>query len=326
MMDLVVKRYSPDGGAGAGAPAVAAPAAGASATGERPADAALEFKSRAGRKVTVNLGGAQQAAGETPKAVQQIQAQQAEAKGQTPPADARKPFDELVKGEYKDDFGKAVSAIVQDRLKHAKQAAETLDKLTPALETLLQKHGLKEGDYEGLVAKIIDDDALYEDEALQRGIPVDTLKQMKKLEADKAALQRMQAERMQEAQVQKHFQNLVTQGDALRQIYPGFDLNTELQNPRFFELTKPGVNVDVRTAYEVVHRDEIIGGAMQYTAEQTAQKLSSAMASGANRPSENGLSSSAGPVNLNTDFRKLAMEDRAGFDRLVQAMKRGKTP
>lgn len=324
MMDLVVKYRSPDGGAGAGAPAAAAPAAGTSTTGVGPADAALEFKSRAGRKVTVNLGGAQQAGGEQPQAVQQIQAQQAEAKRQTPPAKERPSFDELVKGDYKEDFGKAVSAIVQDRLKHTKQAAETLEKLTPALEALLQKHGLKEGDYEGLVAKITDDDALYEDEALQRGIPVDTLKQMKKLEADKAQLQRMQAERMQEAQVQKHFQNLVTQGDALRQIYPGFDLNTELQNPRFFELTKPGVGVDVRTAYEVVHRDEIIGGAMQYTAQQTAQKLSSAMASGANRPSENGLNSSAGPVNLNTDFRKMATEDRASFDKLVQAIKRGR--
>ncbi len=324
MMDLVVKYRSPDGGAGAGAPAAAAPAAGTSTTGVGPADAALEFKSRAGRKVTVNLGGAQQAGGEQPQAVQQIQAQQAEAKRQTPPAKERPSFDELVKGDYKEDFGKAVSAIVQDRLKHTKQAAETLEKLTPALEALLQKHGLKEGDYEGLVAKITDDDALYEDEALQRGIPVDTLKQMKKLEADKAQLQRMQAERMQEAQVQKHFHNLVTQGDALRQIYPSFDLNTELQNPRFFELTKPGVNVDVRTAYEVVHRDEIIGGAMQYTAEQTAQKLSSAMASGANRPSENGLSSSTGPINLNTDFRKMATEDRASFDKLVQAIKRGR--
>lgn len=324
MMDLVVKYRSPDGGAGAGAPAAAAPAAGTSTTGVGPADAALEFKSRAGRKVTVNLGGAQQAGGEQPQAVQQIQAQQAEAKRQTPPAKERPSFDELVKGDYKEDFGKAVSAIVQDRLKHTKQAAETLEKLTPALEALLQKYGLKEGDYEGLVAKITDDDALYEDEALQRGIPVDTLKQMKKLEADKAQLQRMQAERMQEAQVQKHFQNLVTQGDALRQIYPGFDLNTELQNPRFFELTKPGVGVDVRTAYEVVHRDEIIGGAMQYTAQQTAQKLSSAMASGANRPSENGLSSSAGPINLNTDFRRMATEDRASFDKLVQAIKRGR--
>ncbi len=324
MMDLVVKYRSPDGGAGAGAPAAAAPAAGTSTTGVGPADAALEFKSRAGRKVTVNLGGAQQAGGEQPQAVQQIQAQQAEAKRQTPPAKERPSFDELVKGDYKEDFGKAVSAIVQDRLKHAKQAAETLEKLTPALEALLQKHGLKEGDYEGLVAKITDDDALYEDEALQRGIPVDTLKQMKKLEADKAQLQRMQAERMQEAQVQKHFQNLVTQGDALKQMYPGFDLNTELQNPRFFELTKPGVGVDVRTAYEVVHRDEIIGGAMQYTAQQTAQKLSSAMASGANRPSENGLSSSAGPINLNTDFRRMATEDRASFDKLVQAIKRGR--
>lgn len=28
----------------------------------------------------------------------------------------------------------------------------------------------------------------------------------------------------------------------------------------------PGSGVDARTAYEVVHKDEIIGGAMQYTA------------------------------------------------------------
>ena len=283
---------------------------------QAPAAAALEFKTRTGRKVSVDM---------TKDAAQKLPSE-----GQTPPASTKPSFEELIKGDYKDDFGKHVSSIVQDRLKNVK-AAETerdqlkaeREKLAPALEALIKKHGLKDGDIEGLVSRITDDDALYEDEALEKGIPVETLKEMKKLESDRENLRRIQAERMQQEAIHQHFQRLTEQAEQVRQVYPGFDLRAELQNPQFAELVRPGVNVDVLTAYRVIHNDEIVGGAMQVSAQKTAEKLANAMRSNAGRPSENGLSPSSSAVDLKDDPKTWSRERMA---RAMDIVKRGGNP
>ncbi|MFA5382188.1 MAG: hypothetical protein WC356_03410 [Candidatus Micrarchaeia archaeon] len=324
MMKLVLQLFADGaaGNAGAGpAGADGAGAAGNAAAGVKgPSAAGMEFKSRTGRKYSVPTPGAEQ----TKTAPAQPAQGQKPPEGQTSPAASTKPtFEELIKGDYKDDFGKATSAIVKERLKNSKEAEEKLNKLTPALEALFQKHGLKDGDIEGLVNKITDDDSLYEDEALQKGIPVQTLKEMKKLQGEKANLDKMQAERMQEAQIQKHFQTLVEQSEQVKQMYPGFDLQAELKNPEFFELTRPEVRIPVMKAYQLVHQDEIIGGAMQFTAQKTAEKLSNAMSAGAFRPSENGLSQNSNAPNLTDDPHNWAP------DRMRKAMdlvKRGRSP
>ena len=323
MMKLVLQLFADGaaGNAGAGpAGADGAGAAGNAAAGVTPSAAGMEFKSRTGRKYSVPTPGAEQ----TKTAPAQPAQAQKTPEGQTSPAASTKPtFEELIKGDYKDDFGKVTSAIVKERLKNSKEAEEKLNKLTPALEALFQKHGLQDGDIEGLVNKITDDDSLYEDEALQKGIPVQTLKEMKKLQSEKANLDKMQAERMQEAQIQKHFQTLVEQSEQVKQMYPGFDLQAELKNPEFFELTRPEVRIPVMKAYQLVHQDEIIGGAMQFTAKKTAEKLSQSMASGSFRPSENGLSQNSNAPNLTDDPHNWAP------DRMRKAMdlvKRGRSP
>jgi hypothetical protein len=114
----------------------------------------MEFKTRTGRRVSVDMQAAY--------APQESQQESPQAEGQSPPAATKPTFEELIKGEYKDDFGKHVSSIVQDRLKNSKQAEETLGKLTPALEALFKKNGIADGDIDGLVKKITDDDSLYE--------------------------------------------------------------------------------------------------------------------------------------------------------------------
>lgn len=322
MLVLDLQRFADGGGAGAGsggnAGAGGAPSATATAapSGERPADAALEMKTRTGRKFTVDMRAQAQEPASSPT-------RESPSKGQTPPAGTRPSFEELIEGEYKADFGKRVSSIVQDRLKNAKAAEEKLTKLTPAIEALLKKNGLEEGDLDGLVRKITDDDSLYEDEALEKGIPVSTLKQMKQLEAEKSNLQRIQAERMQQEALQKHFQTLVEQGERVKQMYPGFDLRQEMQNPQFVELTRPGVNVDVMTAYRVIHNDEIVGGAMQVSAQKTAEKLSNAMRSGAMRPAENGLSPTSRTVDLKDDPKTWSKER---YNRAIEIVKRGGNP
>ena len=229
----------------------------------------------------------------------QKQAPQQEAEP-AKPIDKAQAFEDLIKGEYKDEYNKRTSATVQERLKNSKQAEEALAKLTPALDALYQKQNVKPGDLDGLVKSITDDDSLYEDEALQKGIPVDTLKQMKQLEAETEQLRAQAQERAQQEVIQRHIQQLVEQGDALKQMYPSFDLRAEMQNEQFARLVHPSVNIDVRTAYEVVHRDQIQPAMAAAVAQRTAMDMSRSIQSTGIRPAENGISNS-NPLSLSDD-------------------------
>lgn len=72
------------------------------------------------------------------------------------------------------------------------------------------------------------------------------------------------------------------------QLYPDFDLRTEIGSPRFRSLLRGGAGV--RDAYEVVHRDELLPAAMRSAALSAVNKLTDSIAAGTVRPAENGVS------------------------------------
>ena len=219
--------------------------------------------------------------------------------------------------EFSAEFGADVQNIVQNRLKNSKKAEETLQKLGPALQQLSERYGVQPDDIDGLIAHITDDDSLYEEEALQRGIPVETMKQIKQLEARQAQYDRQQAEAEQEEVFRAHFQKLVQQGEQMKAPFPNFDLMTELQNPDFQRLTSPEVGVDVQTAFFVVHRQELQPMAMQIGMQQAQARLAQSVASGQRRPRENGVATNA-PLDVRDDPSKLTARDREEIKRRVQ--------
>ena len=80
------------------------------------------------------------------------------------------------------------------------------------------------------------------------------------------------------------------QSAGVRELYPDFDLNKSLSDRRFFSLVYRGI--DLKTAYEITHRDEIISAAMAYAVRE--MKRRAAPNASAARPREGALSSSAG--------------------------------
>lgn len=71
----------------------------------------------------------------------------------------------------------------------------------------------------------------------------------------------------------------------IRQVYPDFDWRREMASPRFGRLVTAGV--DGRTAYEIVHRQELLKAAMGYAAAQARSQMARSIASGGGRPAEN---------------------------------------
>ena len=111
----------------------------------------------------------------------------------------------------------------------------------------------------------------------------------------------------------------MTQGQQVKSIYPSFDLQQELDtNPAFLRLTSPEVGVDVRTAYEITHKDEIMAGSMQYAVQRTQQQMAQAVQAQGRRPMENGMVSTP-PTDVKPDPSKWTKADRAEVRRRVAA-------
>ena len=237
-------------------------------------------------------------------------------------APARMSWDEIMADP---EYNKQMQAVVQSRLRSAKGAEDTLTKLTPALELLARKHNLDPTnmDYDALAKAINDDRDYYEDKALEMGVPVEAAMKIDQEERE-TARNKVQAERtLQEQKFQEHIMKLEQQGEALKKVFPSFDLGTELKNPTFARMTSPGVGLSVEDAYYAIHRNEIQVAAMQATQRQTAQKISNAIQSGSRRPDEAGISSQAPSVST-FNYRTASPEQRNALKkRIREAAARG---
>ena len=238
-----------------------------------------------------------------------------EEKAETP---TRMSWEEIMKDP---EYNKQMQAVVQSRLKSAKGAEETLGKLTPALELLARKYELDptaEDFHDALTKKVNDDNAYYEDKALEMGVSVDTAKKIDQMERQNER-DKAQAERtLQEQALQEHFAKLERQGEELKKIFPHFDLRTELQNPAFARMTAPGKGImSVEDAYHAVHRNEIQVAAMQVTAQKTAEKISNSIQAGSRRPDESGASSQAPSVNT-FNYRNASREQREAIKKRIR--------
>ena len=234
---------------------------------------------------------------------------------QTATPDRNAEFEKLIKGEYKDLYDARVQDTVQRRLKGTKETVDRYNALTPTLEMLGKKYGVDAKDIEALNKAIEEDNSFYEEEALEKGMTVQQLKEIKKMERENATLKAQ----MQEAQRQENGKKLyaawMQQADEAKKVYPSFNLRAEMNNPKFVDLLKS--NIDVRTAYEVLHKDEIIPAAMQFTAKAVEQKIAKKIAANGARPSENGMNSQSAAV-VKSDVSQLSKADRAEIIRRVQ--------
>ena len=88
-----------------------------------------------------------------------------------------------------------------------------------------------------------------------------------------------------------------------------------MQNQKFVDLLRS--NIDVRTAYEVLHKDEIIPAAMQFTAKTVEQKLTNKIIANGARPAENGMAAQ-GAALVKSDVSQLTKADREEIIRRVQ--------
>lgn len=217
---------------------------------------------------------------------------EADAQPQAEPSEASpEEFEKLIQGPYKQAYDARVQNIVQQRLKNSKEALEKFQALEPIAAMLSQHYGVAEGDYSAL-----------ENTLRREFAPPDPAEQQR-----------------QQTEIQPGAARMVEQWNArageIRETYPAFDLRQEMENPQFVSLLRS--RVDMQTAYEILHKDEIIPAAMAYAAKTVERKLAENLRSSGTRPSENGTVST-GAATLGSRVEQMSRKEIADLCRRVE--------
>lgn len=238
-----------------------------------------------------------------------------------PAIDRNAEFEKLIKGDYKDLYDAKVRDTVQNRLKGTKETVEKYEALSPVLEMLGERYGVDASDIEALQAAMEEDDSYYEEEALAEGKSVEEVREQHKLARKMRAIEKenetlRERERTRETQEKaaQIYAGWMREAESIKTVYPSFNLDSELQNSQFTSLLRSGI--DVKTAFEVIHKDEILPAAMQYTAKTVEKQVVNRIKANGSRPVE-GATRSQGASLVKGDVSQLTKAQRAEINRKV---------
>ena len=191
-------------------------------------------------------------------------------------------FAELINGKFKEQFTKKTQAIIDKRFKQTKELEEYKQKVSPTIQRLMEKYGTLPG----------------EEDKLSGFIETDSEHFSQSQEYENNHNRKMLAEQVS---------SWVKQGEELKESFPDFDLRNELSNNKIFGKLLIG-GVPVKTAYETIHKDEILSGAMAYTADRVREQVVKGIEAKGRRPVENGVSSESAIV-TSVDVNSLTSQD-----------------
>lgn len=287
----LLQLFGGEGGASGASPAGDGGSAAAAATGDNSVDAGHQRLRELGVPESKIRKPRAQKASPLPEGAVRTEPKQAQPPQQAAAAEdtnaqktetpARMSWDEVMKDP---EYNQKMQEIIKARVKDGDQNRTILETLAPAIKHLAQENGLdpENVDYTALVKMITGE---YEDKALEMGVSKETAMKLDQ-----------QQRTLEQQKFQNHIMRLEQQGEALKAIFPNFDLRTEMQNPTFARLTSPSVGLSVEDAFHAVHRKEIQAQSMQVAAQKTREMVSNAIQSGTNRPDETGTVSQAPSV------------------------------
>lgn len=246
-----------------------------------------------------------------------VDAEQAAAAGN----ETKVSFDELINGEYREDYEKAVTKVVRQRLSGARANEAKLAKMEPIMQALASKYGTEADDIDTIAKYVGEDESLYEDAAMRAGLTVDQYKRMAQIEAENRRLvaerELNEQRRAADAQVEKWRE----EAEQIKAEFPDFDLATMIQDERYRALvTNAECPLSLKEAYVAMKMDDILPQVMGYTAQEVAKKTAATIAQKGSRPTEGGISNRAA-ARVNTDVSKLSNAEIAEMARLIKAGK-----
>ena len=251
------------------------------------------------------------------------QAAQQSAQATEAPAEktAEERWEEAKKGEFAEFYGRDVQSAIKDRFKNQQDIGQQLSALEPMLKVLRDRAGVESN--EALIKTVMDDDSLYEEEASARGMTIPAYKEFMSMQQQLQETQQREEQSIREQQIREHFGKLQQQAEAMRQMYPDFDLQAELQNPNFLRLTSPEVGVSVEDAYYAIHHKELAPQMMAYGMQRAKEQMGQTLQAQRQRPAEGAMRNQGQPAaEVRLDPRNLTRKERAEIKRQIMLGKR----
>lgn len=208
-------------------------------------------------------------------------------------------FDELISGKFKSQFTKKTQAIIDRRFKHTKSLEDYKNRMSPIINALMEKQGLAEGEEEKLLEGI--SNAVTPEASPtspEEGKPNET--QNNPTDISETQINRRVI-------LENRLSGWVKEAQGLKEIYPDFDLRNELRSSKLFGSLIMG-GAPLKAAFETVHRDELLSGAMAYTADKVRQQVVKGIEAKGRRPVENGVAGE-GAVVTAIDVNSLTSKD-----------------
>ena len=226
----------------------------------------------------------------------------------------RDAFEKMIKGEYKDVFAERTQKIIDKRFAETRSLEDRFGKLEPVLNRLYARYGVNPGDDDALAAAMEKDSAVkgaQKNESMQAIQPAYL---QRRHISENSRINTAVARQQRYEFAARMYDDWVRQGEEAKKVYPGLDLAAECKNKEFTGLLR--ANVPVKTAYEVIHRDELMGGAMAYTAQQVSKKVAGNILARGARPSENGVAMRSAAISK-PDINSLSRRQREEISRRV---------
>lgn len=190
---------------------------------------------------------------------------------------AEEEFDRLIKSDkYRDIYGRRLQNTLHQRLKGTQAAKSQLKSAQAILAAVAQKYQVDPGDFAAIQRAVEGDGSLEDDSTAAQDA------------SENPEQEEMRREQLRQAAVRETCEDWERQGEEVKAIYPDFQMAQELENPQFQNLLRSGV--DVKTAFEALHLQDIREASMAYAAKRTRENVAKSIASGSLRPSESGVS------------------------------------
>lgn len=245
----------------------------------------------------------------------------AEVKASKTPEEMDQAFEDLISGEYKDQFSKRMQQIINRRFKDSKGMEEKLATHQPIIDMMLKRYDVADGDMGKLQKAIEEDNAFWEEIGDRLGFTAKQARAQYQLEMENKSHmeEARKATEMQKAMIaqerqRRQYDAWMQEAADVKAKYPKFNLDAEVKNPQFTKMLQSGVEME--HAYRVLHHNEIMYDATRTAAQQTEQQVTSKLKQKASRPAENGTSSQGGKV-YKPNASSWTAKDRAEIARRV---------
>ena len=224
----------------------------------------------------------------------------------------RAEFEKLIKGDYKEFYEERIRDNLSRRFKENAVLKQRNEENSRIVEMLYDRYSIENGNVSALLNAMESDDAYLAEEARKRGMSTEDYKYVRKLESENRRFHMLSSEYEAKQKANRAIENWYMQSRQVKEVYPDFNIFEESKNKSFVSLLKSGI--DVKTAYEATHHNEIVARAASEAARNAEIKAAEAIKQRAMRPAENGLSSQSSAI-IKSDVSKLSPKERAEIAR-----------